>query len=224
MIRERIEDGTYPPGRAITPINDLAAEMGVNRLTIRRVLEPLIDEGTLVPVTGRGFFVAGRTVERDLETLGGFTQTMADRSVSSSVKVLSQATRPAGPYYATIFDVDADAELHYLKRLCLADGEPFSFEEILVPVDVIPHLGDLETGVFSLYEIYAFSGVHLASAWQTLNLTRLNASDARLLDIPTTESVMLFECTSVDVDNRVIEFARTFTRGDRAAFSAHFTM
>jgi GntR family transcriptional regulator len=34
--------------------------------------------------------------------------------------------------------------------------------------------------------------------------------------------VMLFECTSYDDKERVIEFSRTYTRGEKVNFNVHF--
>ncbi|WP_149203129.1 GntR family transcriptional regulator [Actinotalea subterranea] len=221
-LRRQVEQGTFQPGAPIPSLNELAAEHGVNRLTVLKAVEPLVGEGILKPVVGRGFFVVGEAVARELETLDGFTRTMTERNAQPSVKVLTKALRPAGPKHAATFGLAEDDDLVLIKRLCLAGGEPFSLEEILFPATLLPDPGALDLKVFSLYELFSFYGVTLSQAWQTVELTRLDQKDARTLGVTADTAVLLFECTSRDADDRVVEFTRTYTRSDRANFVIHF--
>ncbi|WP_432544376.1 GntR family transcriptional regulator [Kineococcus sp. SYSU DK002] len=222
LVRHRIETGRYQPGALLPAVGDLAAEQGVHRLTALRALEALVEEGLLKPVVGRGFFVVGEKVARELETLDGFTQSMTERGAEPSVRVLARGVRPAGPRYADVFSVAEDDDLCLIKRLCLAGGVPFSLEEILFPADLLPDTGVLDLGVFSLYQLFSFYGVQLQRAWQTLDLATLDQKDARVLEVDAAVPVMLFTCTSRDRDDRVVEHTRTYTRADRASFVVPF--
>jgi len=57
ILRARIEDGTYQPGRRIPPMTELEAESGLSPMTVRRAIKLLIDEGLVKTVPGRGTFV-----------------------------------------------------------------------------------------------------------------------------------------------------------------------
>jgi GntR family transcriptional regulator len=222
VVRGKIEDGEYPPGTAIPSENELAETYGINRLTVRSAIDALVSEGLLRRVQGKGVYVLGSKMERDLETLGGFTQTMLNKHAKPSTKILVKARRRAGSKYACIFSVPPDSELYYIKRLCYADGEPMSLEEILIPCDVVPKLEGIDLSVFSLYEVYDFYGVRLSRAWQTLDLAELEPNDARMLNVDRGRAVLLFSCTSCDEQGRVIEFSRSYTRGDKCNFTVHF--
>lgn len=223
QVRLRIATGEYQPGAFIPSLNELAEEFEVNRLTVMKALEPLIGESVLRPVAGRGFCVVGERVARELETLDGFSRTMTELQAEPSVKVLSKGIRAAGPWYATMFGIGEDDDLYFITRLCLSAGRPFSLEKILFPTYVMPDPAPLQLSVFSLYDLYAFHGVNLATAHQKLALTRLSASDARILGIDEHTSVLLFECESTDDKGRVVEFTRTYTRGDVASFVTRFS-
>ncbi len=58
FIRERIEKGDYGPGDRIPSENELARIFNVSRLTARRAIEKLADEGLLIRVPGLGTFVS----------------------------------------------------------------------------------------------------------------------------------------------------------------------
>ena len=71
-------------------------------------------------------------------------------------------------------------------------------------------------------EVYEFYGIRLDRAEQTLDLVRLEASDARLLGIDAQLPVMLFECVTYDDRGRIVEFNRNYVRGDKCNFIVHF--
>lgn len=222
VIRNKIEEGEYLPGMAIPSENDLADTYGINRMTVRNAIDALVNEGILKRVQGKGVYVVGNKVERDLETLGGFNQTMKEKKTHPCTKVLTKTLRKAGDKYSLVFGIKPDDDIYYIKRICSADSEPISLEEILIPKYVVPKLEGIDLGVFSIYEVYGFYNIEVTRAWQTLDLIQLEPRDARMLGIDANLSVMLFECTSYDDKDRVIEFARTYTRGDKCNFNVHF--
>ena len=222
VIRNKIEDGEYLPGMAIPSENDLAETYGINRMTVRNGIDALVYEGVLKRVQGKGVYVVGNKVERDLETLEGFTQTMREKNTQPLTKVLTKTLRLAGEKYSLLFGIAPEDEIYYIKRICLADEEPVALEEIFIPKYIVPKLEGIDLKVFSIYEVYDFFGVKITRAHQTLDLTQLEQRDARALGISSDLSVMLFECISYDDKERVIEFSRTYTRGDKCNFSVHF--
>lgn len=222
-IREKITVGAYQAGAFIPSLNELAEEYYVNRLTIMKALEPLIGEGVLRPVVGRGFCVVGERVAQELETLDGFSRTVTSSSGQTSAKVLSQGIRQAGPWYANVFGIPEDDDLYSIRRLLLSGGKPFSLEKILFPTYVMPDPAPLQLSVFSLQDLYAFHGINLVSARQTLAQTKLTASDARILGIDEDTSVFLLESESRSEEGRVVEFTRAYTRSDVASFVTRFS-
>ncbi len=58
--RGAIERGDYPPGRAIPSETRLMQEHGIARLTARKAVRVLADEGLVEVVRGRGAYVAER--------------------------------------------------------------------------------------------------------------------------------------------------------------------
>ncbi|MEV0842845.1 GntR family transcriptional regulator [Actinocatenispora sera] len=57
-VRLRIDDGTYPD--RLPAEVDLSAEFDVSRETVRKALKALIDDGLIVSIRGRGYFVTKR--------------------------------------------------------------------------------------------------------------------------------------------------------------------
>ena len=58
ILRTRIRNGTYEPGRALPSEKQLEQEFGIARGTARKAIAALRSEGLVVTVAGRGTYVA----------------------------------------------------------------------------------------------------------------------------------------------------------------------
>ena len=178
LIRSKIENGEYLPGTAIPSVGALAETYGIHRLSVRSAISALIGEGLLKSVQGKGIFVVGEKLAQDLETAGGFEQTLKESAQRSETRLLIKAARPAGTLYAGRLGCPPEEPLFYVKRLYLLDGEPLSLEEAYVPQDLVPNLPDVDLNVFTLHQVYAFYGIRLARGEQSLSISRLDAAEA----------------------------------------------
>lgn len=222
IIRTKIEEEEYTPGTAIPSENALAKRYGINRLTVRNAIDTLVKEGLLKRVQGKGVFVVGEKLEQNLYTLDGFSKTIRGKNKTPRVKVLIKSLRPAGARFARIFGIGEEEQIFYIKRVCYVEDIPFSLEDIYIPEYILPELLNIDLAVFSIYETYEFFGVELKQAFQTLNITHLNKKSARALGIDAALPVFMFECTSYDSRDRVIEYTRTYTREDKCGYTVNF--
>lgn len=110
VVRERISTGEYAPGVAIPSENTLAKTYGINRLTVRAALDGLVEEGLLKRVQGKGVFVVGKRIERDLDHLTGFRKAIEGGMSKPGVKILDRQRRRAGSAYAKRLGIDPEDE------------------------------------------------------------------------------------------------------------------
>lgn len=222
LIREKIQSGEYVPGSAIPSENELADMYGINRLTVRSAIDVLVKDGLIKRVQGKGLYVMAQ-YERDLDVLGGFTQTMTEKLIKTKKRILARGKRQAGRKYASILKIDKEDWIYYIKRLDYANDEPIAIQEIYIPCKRIPNLDEIDISVFPMFEIYQFYKIYPTRGQQTLEITKISQADARLLDIQKEQAVFLFSCTTYDQNNQVIEFAKSYTRGDRCNFVVNFS-
>ncbi|MEG2287796.1 MAG: GntR family transcriptional regulator, partial [Ruthenibacterium sp.] len=114
IVRTKIEEGEYAPGMAIPSENDLADLYGINRLTVRNAIDALVNEGLLKRVAGKGVYVVGNKMERDLENLGGFSQTMRQKNMHPSTKIVAKVLRKAGDKFGLLFGINPDDDIYYI--------------------------------------------------------------------------------------------------------------
>lgn len=60
LLRDDIENGTYPPGSTIPSVKSIEQDTGCTHVTVRKGIAILAEEGLVVVVPGKGTFVARR--------------------------------------------------------------------------------------------------------------------------------------------------------------------
>ena len=76
------ERGVVRPEEALPAERDLASELSVSRITVRKAMDALVADGLLIRRQGAGTFVAGR-VEKQFAKLSSFSEDMAARGPSA---------------------------------------------------------------------------------------------------------------------------------------------
>ena len=89
VLRGNITRGEWKPGDLIPAESELIEQYGVSRITVRQVLDMLVQEGLIYRQRGRGSFVAHPTVEQVLQRLVSFTDDMRQRGFAPSTRILS---------------------------------------------------------------------------------------------------------------------------------------
>src|SRR5690606_6552049 len=94
-LRGQIKTGALQPGQKLPTEDELAAQFGVSRMTLRQGLADLIDEGLLYRRRGVGTFVTHFHVERDHNKLTDFFETARAEGFVAEVRLLDRQVIPA---------------------------------------------------------------------------------------------------------------------------------
>ncbi len=221
IIQGRIADGTYAAGTAIPSEHELSAEFDTTRLTVRNAIDGLVSQGLIRRVQGKGAYVS-RIGESQHAYVAGFRAWVKADESAPSVRQLSKTKRPAGPWYASLFDIDEDDELYSIRRLNSIDGTPVSLEQTLIPVKFFPGIEDVDVSVFSLYETYAMCGSRVAFAQEKLDVVALSTRDAGLLQVEPGSLALSLECLSFDDEGRPVEHAYALNTGRKSGYTYEY--
>src|SRR6478609_7016500 len=77
-IREAIENHVLAPEDALPAERQIASDLAISRITVRKALDGLVEEGLLVRRQGSGNFVASR-IEKNFAKLTSFSEDMRAR-------------------------------------------------------------------------------------------------------------------------------------------------
>ena len=177
---------------------DMSVEFGVSRVTIRRALELLRDEGLIAARQGFGWFVATEPVRQSLSSLATIESHVEGVGKLSERKIEEFAFEPAPPRVQRVLGVD---QVLRVKRVNLADGEPFAVVTVWCPADLGAHLSRRDVERRPFYELL---DVRLRGATQTIGADLANASDARLLGVPTGSPVLRCQRVTTDAEGRAL--------------------
>jgi DNA-binding GntR family transcriptional regulator len=124
-MREQITSGEWPEHYKLISEVDMAAQLDVNRGTLRNAISGLIKEGLLIRIHGKGTFVASETVAQPLaESLITFTEGFSAQHISFTTAVVEQHTLVPGAAIRSLLSINAQDEVFFLKRVRYVRGEP----------------------------------------------------------------------------------------------------
>lgn len=217
-IERRIMQGAYAPGTMLPSENELAAEFGTTRLTVRNAVNDLVVRGVIRRLQGKGAFVAMLPDADDTPTSGSFRKMARERGMTAEVRVLMRGRRLAGDYYAWVLGIEPDDVLYSLRRLNSFDGEPVSIENTVIPLKLFDGIEAVDIQAFSLYETYGLLGHEAVCAQEKLGVIELTARDAGLLHVDAGTPALVVECVSYDAQGQAIEYARSLSPARHAEY------
>jgi GntR family transcriptional regulator len=126
-LREQIKRNVYREGDPIPAEDQLCQSFGVSRITVRRAVADLVDEGWVEKRIGRGTFVKRAGPQSPSGTASTFTESLAKRSKQTQVTVLEVSRRSPPLHVAAAMGVARDAQLLYACRLRSISNVPLLF-------------------------------------------------------------------------------------------------
>src|SRR5688500_12277193 len=118
-VRERVEQGRYAPGRLLPSEAEMSAEVQARRVTIRRALETLRDDGVLAARQGLGRFVATEPLRQALGQLHTIEGQLADSGIVAERRIIEFAFGRAS---AAVRKALSAEQVLRVKRVNMADG------------------------------------------------------------------------------------------------------
>ena len=137
-IVQRLKDGRYPVGGRVPTELELAGQFSVSRVTIRRALDMLVQDGYVERRQGSGYRVVTLSPASDT-CLTSFTDAMlrAGREPRSEFVSLDRLASGA-PEFATLPEDLHGRALTRIVRLRLVDGVPSMLAQTYAPTDLLP--------------------------------------------------------------------------------------
>lgn len=222
-ISDAISTGTLQPERQLPPERDLAEISGVSRVTVRKAVGQLVDEGLLEQRRGAGTFVRARRqrLEHSLSTLSSFTDYMQQRGKTSSSVVLRQGLFAPLPEEQMALGLSASDRVARIERLRSADGIPMAIERSSLPTDI---LDDPTRVTKSLYDVLRAAGNAPTRAVQRITAMNAPAYEAKLFNLPEGAAVLKIDRTGYLPSGRPIELSRGLYRSDIYDFIAELRL
>jgi GntR family transcriptional regulator len=215
--------GELSPETQLPPERELALIADVSRVTVRKAVSQLVEDGVLEQRRGAGTFVrpARPKMEHSLSALLSFTEYMRQRGKTSSSRVLRRGLYLPMPDEMMALGLSAGEAVARVDRLRFADDTPLALEWSSLPTDILPNPEGVET---SLYDILRSEGKAPTRAVQRITAVNLTGADARLLLLADGAAVLRIDRTAYLPSGRPIEFTRGLYRSDIYDFIAELRL
>jgi len=216
LLRQRVESGAMGPGHALPSERELAQQLTLSRVTVRKAIAGLVEDGVLIQRRGAGTFVAERIV-KPLSKITSFTEDLRARGLNPRSVFLEREVGEVTPEEAMALNLSPGSLVVRLHRLRYAGDEPLAEERSAIPHSI---LKDPNLVKDSLYAALDSLGCRPVRALQRLRAVNLSAAQARLLNVAVGGAALAVERRSFLADGRLVEFTSSWYRGDAYDFVA----
>lgn len=222
-IKNAIEQGKYRPKEKIPSEPELSAEYNVSRITVRRAVEELCNEGYLVKMRGRGTFVSTPRINRKITVSNqteSFSATCRALGMVPGARLLDCKIVPVRSDERTFFGCGPDALLLYIQRIRTADGQPIFEENLFLPYEPFKELMKCNWNDTSAFDtIASVSGRRCdAAPRRTIEAIRATTEQSQLLGVPQGDPLLYLHIYFVDQYGNPLCIGRQYYVGNRYMF------
>ncbi|MDR3432695.1 MAG: GntR family transcriptional regulator [Rouxiella aceris] len=212
----------FNDGDQIPAERDLSSLLGISRMTLRKIIDELIASGVLERRGNQGTWLTQTIIERPLTQAiehGISKITELNGAVPGSRLIYFQETL-ASSRLALLLKISAGDPLVMIKRLRLADGEPFCLETSYLPRALIPDLtAEMLEQSGSLYRLlaeqYRIFGV---SDEGTIRVAIMNEEEQALLNAPPDSPALVYRGVIADRFQQPVEYLVSVNHPQRVSF------
>ena len=219
-IRQAIEARVVGADDALPPERDLATDFAVSRITVRKAIDGLVDEGLLVRRQGSGTFVRAR-VEKNFSQLTSFSEDMRARGRNPRSVWLRKSAGTVTPEEALTLRASPGTPVYRFHRIRFADDAPMALEYATILASCLPSPGSVDSSLYAALERASNRPVR---ALQRLRAVLFSAEQAELLQAKEKDAGLLVERLGFLKDGRAAEFTQSFYRGDTYDFVAELSI
>ena len=211
-----IAGGAWAPGERLPTEQALAQRFQVNRHTIRRAIQAMVQRGLLRVEQGRGTFVQEGVIDYMIGRRTRFTENIARNRREAARALLSSGEVLPPPAVARLLKVASRQPVLMLETLSSAGGMPISLSTSYYPAGRFPDLAALVADSGSITHALQRCGLADYARASTRVTARMpTAEEAKRLKQPVTRPILLTEAVDVDGEGRPISVSMTRFASDR---------
>lgn len=219
-LRAEITEGLYRPGDKLPTEAELSARFGVNRHTVRHALAALAQDGTVHSRRGAGVFVTAAPTDYALGRRVRFNRNVSASGRTPSRRITRLETRPASSREAEALRLPADAGVHVVEGISLADGQPLASFRSVFPAARFPDLPAAVERHRSITAALADCGLTDYTRAETRLTAKLaNPIQALALQVPQGAPILRSTALNVDARGDPVEYGTTWFAGDRVTLT-----
>lgn len=224
-LSEQILNGQYLPGEQLPSEHQLMLQFEVSRITVRRAIANLVNQGLVITYKGKGVFVKERRkVTRSLcNPLIFFDEDMARQGVGASIHSLSLERLTPSYRVRHQLNLSADTPFVYCqKKVILTDQIPVALDITYIRFDLGEAFAtQLQSSL--IYPTLDSNGVSIEQVETLIECTHATHEVSEHLDIPLGAPLLVNRYVAYTVNQQPVICGETLSRADRLCYSVVLT-
>ena len=222
-IKEDILSEKYKPNEQLPFEKELCEKYNVSKMTVKKALDLLVNDGLIIKRRGSGNFVKDITekeIQRIIEKkqFSGLTTTSIGHKVTS--KVLEFKIINATKEIADILKIEEDEFIYFVHRVRYVDDKAVVIEKTYIPLNLIPgmKLADVKKSIYGY--IKDKLGLNIQSAHSTVRAMKSDELDRKYLNLEKDEPILEVERVAYLDNGKVFEYSFSRHRYDKFEFKS----
>ncbi|WP_165225017.1 GntR family transcriptional regulator [Affinirhizobium pseudoryzae] len=223
MIEQAMSDGRLKHGDALPAERDIADAAAISRVTVRKAIDELVDEGLLVRRRGSGTFVVKPVprMQQPLTRLTSFSEDMRRRGMVAGSRWLGRGLFHPTPEETMTLGLSGQARVARLARLRTANDMAIALERTSLPDDILPDPDGVEN---SLYQALLQRNIRPVRANQRISAVLLKEDEWESLGVPPGSAALCVQRIAYLDSGRVMEVSTALYRSDAYDLVAELTI
>lgn len=221
-IVEMIDSEELKENDMIPSERELMEKYGFSRITVRKALDDLVNEGYLYRVQGKGTYVKGDEFNQDLFQLTSCTEEIKKMGMVPTKKIIESGVIEADKIRQRRLQLEEGDKVFYVKRIFYADGEPLNYTTTYLPYKLFPDIDKFDLERESIYNVMERNyAVKILTANRTLEAVTVQNEVSDYLNMKENAPVLLFRGITigrVNGEEHPIETFKSFYRSDKMKF------
>jgi GntR family transcriptional regulator len=223
-LRARIHEGEFEPGALLPTEEQICADYGVSRITVRRALDALIAQGLIVRRRGVGSFVAEpRSGIRSVRLVGSLDEFLsASGALETQMVSLGETSAPAE--IAEQLQLETGAPVVRLEAITRMERAPIGYLNIYFPLEIgrLFDPADLDSQLPVIRTMERKANTRVLRAEQVIGADRAGDAAGRHLGIDPQSPVLRVTRVYFTAFDRPIEVALIRYHPERYRYSIDF--
>ncbi len=215
-LTDDVRAGRYQVDQALPSERTLSEQLNVSRVTARKAIDQLVEQGLVVRRRGSGNYIAPR-IEQPLSNLSSFSEQLQQRGYKPGSRWLRRGIVIASADEQMSLGLSPNTKVARLERLRYADDVAMAYEVSVLPATVVPDpdaIGD------SLYQFLEGAGKPPVRALQHIRAMNASAELARQLDVAEGMAVLFITRIAYLGSGEAVELTHSYCRSDHYDFVA----
>ncbi|GAB2858630.1 GntR family transcriptional regulator [Pseudoduganella ginsengisoli] len=215
-LSDDVRNGRYQVDQALPSERTLSELLNVSRVTARKAIDQLVEQGLVVRRRGSGNYIAPR-IEQPLSNLTSFSEQLQQRGYTPKSRWLKRAIVTASADEQMSLALSPSSKVARLERLRMADDVVMAYEVSVLPQHIVPKpeaIGD------SLYAFLESTGKAPARALQHIRAMNAPAELAQQLEVPEGQAVLFITRIAYLDSGEAVELTHSYCRSDHYDFVA----